>query len=171
MGTHGITHLPDFSLERKRHIMNNTEFSADDIAVIVRHALVALLWSEGEEYDESGEDVIGMWDETYDESDATPELRLAIACDLSGLVMVDDDETACRYRDAAHAYVEKLSLEQFGHDMTLTRNGHGAGFWDRGAGEIGAVLTEWAHGLGTLNIFHGSESTKPEEWAGMFHAE
>ena len=31
---------------------------------------------------------------------------------------------------------------QAGHDYWLTRNGHGAGFWDRGLGEIGDVLTK-----------------------------
>lgn len=37
--------------------------------------------------------------------------------------------------------------EQFGHDYYLTREGHGAGFWDRGLGELGQYLTnvsKWA---------------------------
>ena len=34
------------------------------------------------------------------------------------------------------------SAEMAGHDFALTRNGHGAGFWDRGLGEIGDMLTE-----------------------------
>ena len=29
-----------------------------------------------------------------------------------------------------------------GHDFWLTRNGHGAGFWDRGLGEVGDALSE-----------------------------
>lgn len=33
------------------------------------------------------------------------------------------------------------SPEQCGHDFWLTRNGHGAGFWDRGLGDIGEMLT------------------------------
>lgn len=31
---------------------------------------------------------------------------------------------------------------RFGHDYWLTRNGHGAGFWDRGHGALGDWLTE-----------------------------
>jgi hypothetical protein len=31
--------------------------------------------------------------------------------------------------------------QYFGHDFFLTRNGHGAGFWDRGLGELGDRLT------------------------------
>lgn len=34
------------------------------------------------------------------------------------------------------------SAEQHGHDFWLTRNGHGAGFWDRGYGDVGTELTE-----------------------------
>ncbi len=32
--------------------------------------------------------------------------------------------------------------EQVGHDFNLTRNGHGAGFWDRGLDELGDRLTK-----------------------------
>jgi hypothetical protein len=36
-----------------------------------------------------------------------------------------------------------LDAEQCGHDFWLTRNGHGAGFWDRGyPRDIGKALTE-----------------------------
>jgi hypothetical protein len=35
----------------------------------------------------------------------------------------------------------KLSEEMIGHNFWLTRNGHGAGFWCRGLGDIGNSLT------------------------------
>lgn len=35
-----------------------------------------------------------------------------------------------------------------GHDFHLTRDGHGAGFWDRGYGEAGDLLTERAEEYG-----------------------
>jgi hypothetical protein len=37
---------------------------------------------------------------------------------------------------------DALDEEQLGYDLWLTRNRHGAGFWDRGLGEIGDKLTE-----------------------------
>lgn len=37
---------------------------------------------------------------------------------------------------------------QAGHDFWLTRNHHGAGFWDRGLGEVGERLTKMAHPYG-----------------------
>lgn len=47
------------------------------------------------------------------------------------------------------AYVEAgRTLEMAGHDFYLTRNHHGAGFWDRGAGAVGDRLTEMAHPWG-----------------------
>ena len=41
---------------------------------------------------------------------------------------------------------------QAGHDFALTRNGHGAGFWDHDAGEDGDALTESAEWFGEFNI-------------------
>jgi hypothetical protein len=43
--------------------------------------------------------------------------------------------------------------EQHGHDFWLTRNGHGAGFWDRGYGAVGDRLSEAARPYGEVNIF------------------
>ena len=44
-----------------------------------------------------------------------------------------------------------------GHDFWLTRNGHGAGFWDRDLGELGERLTKSAEGFGTSDLFLGSD--------------
>lgn len=43
-------------------------------------------------------------------------------------------------------------MGQVEHDFHLTRNGHGAGFWDRGAGEVGERLTEAAKVYGTAEL-------------------
>lgn len=42
---------------------------------------------------------------------------------------------------------------QTGHDFWLTRNGHGAGFWDRGYGEAGDRLTAAAHVYGSVDLY------------------
>lgn len=36
---------------------------------------------------------------------------------------------------------ENYSYDQAGHDLWLTENGHGTGFWDRGLNEVGNKLT------------------------------
>ena len=41
-----------------------------------------------------------------------------------------------------------IDSEQVAHDFLLTRNGHGAGFWDRGLGEIGDKLTKLCEDIG-----------------------
>jgi hypothetical protein len=49
--------------------------------------------------------------------------------------------------DLAEAYAHEevsYSEERAGHDYWLTRNGHGAGFWDRGLGAVGDRLSDGA---------------------------
>jgi hypothetical protein len=45
------------------------------------------------------------------------------------------------------------ALEAFGHDFWLTRNGHGAGFWDRGLGALGDRLTDASKPYGEVNLW------------------
>lgn len=42
-----------------------------------------------------------------------------------------------------------------GHDFWLTRNRHGAGFWDRGIGAAGDRLTKAAHAYGSYDLYVG----------------
>lgn len=44
------------------------------------------------------------------------------------------------------------SLQHAGHDFALTRNGHGAGYWDRGLGIVGDALSEIARPYGTRSL-------------------
>lgn len=45
------------------------------------------------------------------------------------------------------------TMAQHGHDFWLTRNGHGAGFWDRGYGDIGDDLSNKAKTYGESNLY------------------
>lgn len=45
-----------------------------------------------------------------------------------------------------------------GHDFWLTRNGHGAGFWDRGLGELGNKLTEATKTFGGVDLYLGDDA-------------
>lgn len=44
-----------------------------------------------------------------------------------------------------------------GHDFWLTRNGHGAGFWDRGLGELGRKLTDAAKVYKGIDLYVGDD--------------
>ena len=52
--------------------------------------------------------------------------------------------------------------EQFAHDFWLTRNGHGAGFWDRGLGEVGEKLTKMAEAYGAVDLYLNDETMEIE---------
>ena len=51
-----------------------------------------------------------------------------------------------------HAGYDK---DQAGYDFWLTRNHHGAGFWDRGLDGVGRALTDAAHVYGEVNLYVG----------------
>jgi hypothetical protein len=46
---------------------------------------------------------------------------------------------------------------QHGHDFWLTRNRHGAGFWDRGYGEVGKRLSDAARAYRETNAYVGDD--------------
>lgn len=75
----------------------------------------------------------------------------------------DCDEFRAKARAAGKGdYVEGdvtgYSEDQAAYDLWLTRNHHGAGFWDRGLeGNAGDVLTEIAHSMGEVDFYMGDD--------------
>jgi hypothetical protein len=54
--------------------------------------------------------------------------------------------------------VDNTIDEKAGHDFWLTRNGHGAGFWDGDWAEPAATkLTDAAHAMGEVNLYVGDD--------------
>lgn len=53
---------------------------------------------------------------------------------------------------AAELLKQAGDFEQNGHDFWLTRNHHGAGFWDRGYGDAGRELTELCRPYGDHDL-------------------
>ena len=58
-----------------------------------------------------------------------------------------------RFIEAAGELLTSIDPSSAGHDFWLTRNGHGAGFWDRNMGETGEKLTLLACSFGEFNIY------------------
>lgn len=60
-------------------------------------------------------------------------------------------------------YKEAFNLSAYGavrnamQDFLLTRNRHGAGFWDRGLGELGERLSEAAKAWGSVDAYEGDD--------------
>lgn len=58
---------------------------------------------------------------------------------------------------AIHRKGPRDVYDRAGHDFWLTRCGHGAGFWDRGLGDIGCKLTEAASVYGSVDLYIGDD--------------
>lgn len=78
--------------------------------------------------------------------------------DLSAEAL-NDAQTDCALfvTDAQRAGLDlsQLSEDQIGHDLWLTRNGHGAGFWYRGLGALGESLSDIARRMGGVDAYAG----------------
>ncbi len=78
--------------------------------------------------------------------------------DFTESALRDAARDCARFQEANAGPLEAASNEhdyedeQAGHDFFLTRNHHGAGFWDRGIGEYGAAMTKSAHDFGEAYI-------------------
>lgn len=103
------------------------------------HYLTCALWSS------TGDD-----DAPLDDS-FTPE-------DVSADSVAKAERDLKEFRAKAGNLLDGIDAEQFAHDLWLTRNGHGAGFWDRGYPEaIGDALTELAHAMGEVYAYVGDD--------------
>ena len=62
-----------------------------------------------------------------------------------------------RFYEANFQDLQNISggWSQAGHDYWLTRNGHGAGFWDLGHGAIGDKLTKYCEMCGPAHLSDG----------------
>lgn len=70
----------------------------------------------------------------------------------------DNQELLNQCEDSDHPIPNSGWLSHAGHDFWLTRNHHGAGFWDGDyPEEIGEKLTEYSHKQGELNLYAGDD--------------
>jgi hypothetical protein len=83
-----------------------------DIANIVKHYLICALWCSHDENDDS-------LNENFDLLDISQNLFWASNADVE------------KFLELAGNMLDDWNDEQIGHDIFLTRCGHGAGFWDR----------------------------------------
>jgi len=94
---------------------------------------------------------------------ATPyEEELGRDADWSeeGLADMKKDATAfyTKAEELLNSVDGEHGLAGHGVDFWLTRNGHGAGFWDRGYGDAGDKLTDLAQSFGEANIYLGDDN-------------
>lgn len=101
------------------------------------------LWSSMDQSTESGGEPL---DENYGPDDIADETLREMWADCRDFRM-----------GAAAPDLVGIDPSQAGHDFWLTRNRHGAGFWDRGLGERGDRLTKEAHAYGGVDLYVGDD--------------
>ena len=84
-------------------------------------------------------------DESYGIDDFTDEFIAEAKQDCAAFIAANEKDIAGKYARA-------------GHDFWLTRNHHGAGFWDGDwPKDIGERLTEASHAFGTVDLYVGDD--------------
>jgi hypothetical protein len=96
-----------------------------------------------------------LWSST-DENDTPLDQIDAELSEQTKLTFHDDCKDFCE-ANAELLEQSGLSYEQAGHDFWLTRNGHGAGFWDRGLGKVGKDLSDAAKVYGSCDLYTGDD--------------
>jgi len=78
---------------------------------------------------------------------------------LAPSALAEIKEDCAEFQKAHRAMLDATGGDdsQHGHDFWLTRNHHGAGFWDRGYGQLGEELTKWSHAMGTVDMYRGDD--------------
>jgi hypothetical protein len=113
-----------------------------NIGKMTQAYMVAALWTEMPQ--ETGRVVT---------ADAfSPEAVTAMQADCQAFVdkLVEDQMDKLAFRSWTSA--------ELGHDLWLTRNGHGVGFWDRGLGPVGDRLADLARGMGEATVELGDDN-------------
>lgn len=113
--------------------------------------IVAALWSS------TDDDDVPM-DEKYDIEDIAPETLRTMAEECkdfqsSNASLLEEAYSIPHYGSRG----EYSGPDRAGHDFWLTRNHHGAGFWDRGLGDVGRKLTDAAHVYGSVDLCVGDD--------------
>jgi hypothetical protein len=124
-----------------------------DNDAFLRAYIVCALWSTTgpEEEPHACENL----DDLFSAEDIAPECLESMRAEC-------DDFIAANAQDL-RAYCEQMRSEQWGgeeragHDFWLTRNGHGAGFWDRGLGALGDRLADAARVYGGVDLYPGDD--------------
>lgn len=111
------------------------------------------LWSSNDESNpETGGDPM---DANYDESDIAPETLAAMRADCDKFYETNAADLSCEGVTYGPDFGQN---GRAGHDFWLTRNHHGAGFWDGDwpAAE-GERLTAASHTFSEVNLYVGDD--------------
>ena len=125
-------------VEIKKRLLGEGE-TFGDLDEFTTGFLTALMWADLSDEDGNPLDEYGL-------SDLHPE-TVSMAKEECAKFQEENSDLLSKAYESGEWY----NQAQAGHDFALTRNGHGAGFWDRDLGEVGDKLSEEARAYGELN--------------------
>jgi hypothetical protein len=96
-----------------------------------------------------------LWSSTTD--DGTPMDDEYDTDDIASEALAEMRQDVEAFADSEADDLDGMDAGQAGHDFWLTRNHHGAGFWDRGLGERGDRLTAAAQSYGSVDLYVGDD--------------
>jgi hypothetical protein len=123
-----------------------------DIGAMVQGYLECQLWAGLDTSREDNSDNNPNYDENYDVADVSIEYVQHVTDEL--IDVVTQHPLAVRMYLNAREREGYDRNELFGHDFYLTREHHGAGFWDRGLGDLGEYLTKVAQTYGSAEMLY-----------------
>lgn len=108
-----------------------------------RSYITTMLWAETDQSNDQGGDPL---DANYSGEDIDEDSLERIVKDCKA------------FQDRAASLLDGLDLETAGHDFWLTRNGHGAGFWDGDyKKDIGEALTKLSKQFDAIDVVVGDD--------------
>ena len=120
--------------------------------------LTAALWSSTDTLiDENGDEEYVQLDQ-YEWADGEAETLHQGCYDF----MEEFGKLLERYARRVSVGGEYTAWELAGHDFWLNRNGHGVGFWDRGLGSLGDLLSKrvgHSTGYPPIDLYLGDDET------------
>ncbi|UTU07726.1 hypothetical protein CcrC1_gp535 [Caulobacter phage C1] len=112
-----------------------------------RQYIASALWTGVElPYGDDRADSGGAYD--LEEDSIIPATLRDMIEDCATFQRDNADTLAKAYESDVYIQGERYNASNAGHDFWLTRNGHGAGFWDRGLEEVGEALTKACKAFG-----------------------
>ena len=148
---HSLENTTSFNPELQYFIMTNATarntaaiapIDTANLDAFTQSYIKTALWSSHDESDEYGGEPMGS---NYSIDDIHPDT-------LKG--MIED----CDRFQADHSELFENGYETAGHDFWLTRNGHGAGFWDGDYSDrVGTYLTEQSEKYREVDLYIGDD--------------
>jgi len=149
-----IKYYENFDVENQKNQKNIQE--------IINSYLNCAIWTDEENLKEDDDNMnretYKMDKEYWDES----EIKELISNPNLNIHNFDEDSVIKTYLDIKKflnlvgSAVNDIDESDIGYDLWLTRNHHGAGFWDRGYDvKISDILTKTAESLGTAHLYIG----------------